>query len=509
MSTEKMYYEKKLSDLIVQERYNIFRELGITELLATSAEWHDYIRESIPLRSFFFDNDTELILPSGRVITDLNDIWTIPKGYQRHFIKDLAEQQELLLALLRGEVHSQYILGITHNGSILDVIDAQQRLTTLFKFFNNQLSLPEGAVLRFIGHSEGKTISASNMKFEDFKGNPIYELLMDVILDEVVCNTVIHEGSRDTHIHIFKSLNTGNTKLTDMEVVTAEQYSVMEYARDFNNFGIEYTDVSDSEWDKLSKLWEVAGLNGKRYGQAKLVLQCVGFEKYGWGSNLTKKQYLEFAKNDSISKSWKDIFNIFTKLHKTVILSKKDIDNKDLWGLQGWRVFLSFIRVLYRQEESIKIVVKDYKKFWEFAQDLMKDLRTTLGTNPTTGDYMFDEMKNKPHNNEKLVFGLVREFDKLFSSIGSHDEFLKKTGISVRDGNRAIDWKTKSLVWQLQDGKCNGCGVRVGVHNDGDHMHVEWSKGGNGEADNVQILCDSCHQDKTVEFNKKSNDDDE
>ena len=58
MSTEKMYYEKKLSDLIVQERYNIFRELGITELLATSAEWHDYIRESIPLRSFFFDNDT-------------------------------------------------------------------------------------------------------------------------------------------------------------------------------------------------------------------------------------------------------------------------------------------------------------------------------------------------------------------------------------------------------------------------------------------------------------------
>jgi len=505
--------EQTLRTVINDGIWNPFRDIGMTTLLTTTADFDKHILERISLRSLFFDTDKTLTLPSKRVLVNLNNIWTIPQGYQRHFIKDMVEQQELLLAILRGEVHSQYIFGITPTGTMLDVIDAQQRLVTLQKFFNNVLALPTGAVLKFIGHSEGKTISASEMKFEDFTGNPIYEILINGILDEVKCNSVIHEAQMESHIKIFKSLNTGNSKLVPMETITAEQNAVMAYARDFNNFGIVVDDTDDPNWEKLCNYWDVAGLNGKRYGQAKLILQCVGFEKYGWGGNITSKQMIEFGENDTISKSWKDIFHIFTKLHTTVILSKKDdIDNSDLWGLQGWRVFLSFIRVLYRQEDSMKIVVKDYEKFWEFSEDLMKNLRTTLGVNPTTDDWFFDEMKSHPKNNEKLVFGLVREFDKVFGSLGSkknHDSFLKATGISVRDGNRAIDWKTKSLVWQTQDGKCNSCDVRVGVHNDGDHMHVEWSVGGNNKADNVQILCDSCHKDKTSEFVRKPTEDDE
>ena len=154
-------------------------------------------------------------------------------------------------------------------------------------------------------------------------------------------------------------------------------------------------------------------------------------------------------------------------------------------------------------------MIKDYDKFWKFSQDLMKDLRGSLDTDIEKALLLWDEKKKHPKTNEELVFGLIEQFDNVWGGLRDHDKFLKKTGISVRDGNRAIDYKTKSLVWQLQDGKCNGCGVRVGVHNDGDHMNIEWSKGGNGKSDNVQILCDDCHKSKTLEFMKSDGEDDE
>jgi hypothetical protein len=288
-----------------------------------------------------------------------------------------------------------------------------------------------------------------------------------------------------------------------MEQITAHRYDVFKYARNFNNFNITYDNANDDNWVKLNNLWSLAGLNGLRYEQAKLVLQCVCFEKYGWNSNISKKQMLDFAENDSISNSWKDIFNIFTKLHTDVITKKSDYDNRDLWGLQGWRVFLSFIRFLYRQEESIKIVVKDYEKFWVFAQDIMKNLRTTLGYNSSIQMYNFDMMKKHPSNNRQLILGLVEEFEKIFAKVDSHDEFLELTGISVRDGKRTISWSIASFVWQLQDGKCAGCDTRISVHDDKDHK-IRWADGGRGTKENAQILCDDCHnEDKKKEILKE------
>ena len=61
---------------------------------------------------------------------------------------------------------------------------------------------------------------------------------MGPILNGVMCESVIHIGTKQQHIHVFKSLNTGNTKLTKMEVVTSEQNKVMEWVRSFNNFDL-------------------------------------------------------------------------------------------------------------------------------------------------------------------------------------------------------------------------------------------------------------------------------
>jgi len=496
----------RVSELISKYEFESFRGKDFqSELLVTKTLPQYKTQHQIPIRSLFFDTPYEIELLSNRKIKRLFRMWGIPKGYQRHFVKTLEEQQSLLVALLRGEVDSQFIFGTDRQGSYLDVIDSQQRLTILKKFFNNQLSLPNDATLKFIGHNEHKAILCGGMKFEDFKENEIYDFLMETILDGVMCNTIVHMGSKKQHIQTFKSLNTGNTKLTVMETITAEQNSVMMYVRHFNNFGKEI-ECDGDEWEELKNLWSLTGIKGLRYDLSKLVLQCVCFEHYGW-RNITQKEFIEFSENQTISKSWKDIFDIFTKLHTEVIKEKKDYENEDLWKLQGWRTFLSFLRFLYKQEDSVKIVVKDYNKFWLFAQDLMKNLRTTLGYNQSTESWVFDDMKSQPQNNKKLVVGLVKEFDKVFSEHTSHDSFLNETGISVRDGKRAISFKTGSLVWQLQDGKCKECGTRISVRDEKDH-NLEWAEGGKGDkdVDNVQLLCNSCHKKKTKNFVSKSDD---
>lgn len=492
--------EETLTELMSKHRWDTISGQSVGERMATKPRYDSKIKVKFTIRDLFFDTNREIQLLSPRKLKNIFKLWRIPKAYQRHFVKDFKQQQNLLVALLLGDVDSQFIFGVTPNALDMDVIDAQQRLTVLKLFFDNKLPLPNNAILKFIGHSEGRTLDCSGMYFNDFNDHPISKLLMDSILDGVVCETVIHEGPVSVHIAVFNDYNTTNTPLNDMEQITAHPYEVFKYARDFNNFGITYDYANDDNWIKLNNFWSLAGLNGLRYEQAKLVLQCVCFEKYGWSGNISKKQMMDFAENDSISNSWKDIFNIFTKLHTDVITKKSDYDNRDLWGLQGWRVFLSFIRFLYRQEESIKIVVKDYEKFWMFAQDIMKDLRTTLGYNDSIQMYNFDMMKKHPSHNRQLILGLVEEFEKIFSKANSHDEFLELTGISLRDGKRIISWDVASYVWQIQNGKCAGCGVRISVHNDKDHK-IRWADGGKGTKENAQILCDGCHnEDKKKEI---------
>ena len=499
---------ERCSQLFTKYEFEAFRGKDFqTELLHTPTLPQYKTQHQIPIRSLFFDTPYEIELLSSKKIKRLCEMWGIPKAYQRHFVKTHAQQQSLLVALLRGEVDSQFIFGTDREGSYLDVIDSQQRLTILKRFFNNQLSLPDDAALKFIGHTEHKAIRCGGMKFEDFKENEIYDLLMETILDGVMCNTIVHMGGTKQHIQIFKSLNTGNTKLQAMEIVTAEQNSVMMYVRDFNNFGYEIQTDGD-DWNTVKELWELTTIGGLRYELSKLVLHCVCFEHYGW-RNIRDAEFIKFSETQSISKSWKDIFEIFTKLHTEVIKEAKDYENAALWGLQGWRTFLSFLRFLYKQEDSVKIVVKDYNKFWLFAQDLMKNLRTTLGYNQSTESWTFDGMKSLPQNNKKLVVGLVTEFNKVFSEHMSHDSFLNETGISVRDGKRAISFKTGSLVWKLQDGKCKKCGVRISVRDEKDHT-LEWADGGKGDSDmnNVQLLCNSCHSDKTKKYVSNQSTDD-
>jgi len=498
--------EDQLKILKIKHHFDIFKGNAFRQLLAKPAIYNEKVKVKLTLRSLFFDTNYEIVLVSGRKLKKIFKLWRIPKEYQRHFVKDYKQQQDLLLALLLGEVDSQFIFGVTPTTFDMDAIDSQQRLTILKLFFQNKLPLPKNAILRFIGHDEGATIDCSNMYYSEFNEHQIFQLLMDTILDGVICETVVHEGPVETHIAVFNAYNTGNTSLNDMEQITAHPYEVFKYARNFNNFNITYDNANDDNWVKLNNLWSLAGLNGLRYEQAKLVLQCVCFEEYGWNSNISKKQMLDFAENNSISTSWKEVFAIFTKLHTDVITKKSDYDNRDLWGLQGWRVFLSFIRFLYRQEESIKIVVKDYQKFWMFAQDIMKDLRTTLGYNDSIQTWNFDLLKKHPSNNMQLIRGLVDKFEKIFENANSHDEFLELTGISVRDGKRIISWSTASLIWQLQNGKCAGCGTRISVHNDKDHK-TPWSRGGKGTKENAQILCDDCHnEDIKKEFMNQTND---
>ena len=47
-------------------------------------------------------------------------------------------------------------------------------------------------------------------------------------------------------------------------------------------------------------------------------------EHYGWNGNITTtQQMIDYSNTKTISQSWKDIFQIFTKLHTDVVKEKR------------------------------------------------------------------------------------------------------------------------------------------------------------------------------------------
>lgn len=62
-------------------------------------------------------------------------------------------------------------------------------------------------------------------------------------------------------------------------------------------------------------------------------------------------------------------------------------------------------------------------------------------------------------------------------------------------GSRHISDKTKREVWERDGGKCRQCQSRDDIEYD--HIHPV-SKGGNSEAENIQLLCRPCNRRKRV-----------
>src|SRR5689334_1602032 len=73
--------------------------------------------------------------------------WQRDKGLWKH-----SKKQELIDSILRGwKLPKLYFLKTSEDPEEFEVVDGQQRLTTIFEFFDNELSLSEKSAKEFRG----------------------------------------------------------------------------------------------------------------------------------------------------------------------------------------------------------------------------------------------------------------------------------------------------------------------------------------------------------------------
>jgi hypothetical protein len=128
--------------------------------------------------------------------------------YQRGYVWALKDElpPRLIESILLEIPIPPIYLGKLQGGK-MDVIDGQQRLTTLFRFVGNQLMLKK---LQRLSGLNGK-------RFRE-----LHEELQNKILDAPIRSIVIDTGSNDTlRYEVFERLNRGAMALTEQEIRNA------------------------------------------------------------------------------------------------------------------------------------------------------------------------------------------------------------------------------------------------------------------------------------------------
>ena len=131
---------------------------------------------------------------SGRIIID--------PEWQRNYVWDNSRASKLIESFLLDIPVPVIYLAKNELGKY-EVIDGLQRLTSVFKYFDNKYKLQKLDLLN------------------DYKGKLFSELPMEIqnkLEDSILRSFELSDSNGDVHFIVFERLNTGGVKLNDMEI---------------------------------------------------------------------------------------------------------------------------------------------------------------------------------------------------------------------------------------------------------------------------------------------------
>lgn len=133
----------------------------------------------------------------------------IQPNYQRLFVWD-AKKASLLIESVLLDIPIPIIYLAQNEDGVENVIDGQQRLTSLFSFIQGKF--PDGRVFKLTGLNVFKELKGKTYKdLDDVKQEKIRDYALRVI-------SFTNESDPDLQYEIFQRLNTGSVALNDQEL---------------------------------------------------------------------------------------------------------------------------------------------------------------------------------------------------------------------------------------------------------------------------------------------------
>lgn len=179
------------------------------------------------------------------------------------------------------------------------------------------------------------------------------------------------------------------------------------------------------------------------------------------------------AKNNRLTQAKKTI-NLNMKIDLLVLMTYL----KRVYGKQKIEhVFDTYIN------QFIDMVVR-YKQFSKKPENTTDDDKSFM----VKYNRFFDAFRGGVNGNNQFRFDIFKQI------------FLENFPQQVNDSERLFSRETKEFTWLKQKCKCAKCNTEVTLEeSEADHV-IEWSRLGQTTEDNCEVLCKTCHKEKTKNF---------
>lgn len=293
-----------------------------------------------------------------------NKTLILQPSYQRQYICSNKEASRYIESILLGCVIPEIQLFEEENGT-LEVIDGQQRLTSLIKYINNEY--------RLIGLQHFQVLT----KFY-FRDLPI-ELQNKIRNYSISCRIMSNNEDKNYKFLVFERLNMGSKKLTAQEI----RNCIMQ-----GPFLDEVKILSENK--KYLKTLSCRNLNNKRFGFTEFILRLISFAEYYPTVNHIAAYNINKLLIEYNEKSNEEIKSILDKYTQTIETMMKIVAKHSMFNHHGSinkttieSVFLNIHFILQGKSEIT------YEQLSNNIEAFNEAIRDVINNDQTYEDFRF------------------------------------------------------------------------------------------------------------------------
>ena len=395
----------------------------------------------------------------------------IPKRFQRNFVKDLNGKQSIMKAIFNHQLTNPLYFSYRRELDTLEIIDGQQRWSTLIRFITNEFALGKNTIVN--GKFKSK-VDISGLTYKQIiEEIPNGKEIMDDIFYSTYLPVILYDGTEAEIRQLFKELNSGSSNLKDIEILLATESPLSEQVREWND---------TINFDKIH-------IETNRFTAAELILKLYYYFKHG-AKKVNKKDLeaiINIPLNSQFTKTINDIDKFIEIIPPTAVKE------------HGKGTIRLLMYMLIDLRKANNVLITDYTKFFEYIDMMFKYFMKTKGK-VTIGNKEYWWLVDMARRDDKdVIQKLSIEMDlylvqQLKKVSGNLEKFNEISGIQLREKKRNI---TKLQRWQVllnQHSICPHCNKKVHLGDEAHHV-VRYSKGGPNEVANMVIMHAVCHKE--------------
>lgn len=353
-----------------------------------------------------------------------------------------------------------------------DVLDGMHRLTTIFKYLNNEFALNKKYFL-----DKARNEKNHNCKFEDLT-KETQKKFKDYKLSFNKLDTSYHHNSDKRH-QKWKQLNQNAAPLNHFEYnkgLFVNFYNAITPHKDYYTEKLFFhkKDNRGAIEMKVIEIYILSNILPNNWSSISNMIDKFCTEEIGETTEFINI-YLEKEKQN-IEKKVEFTKKVITTLYNEQIFATDKSIYKSYFII--YQILIGRLVYFFTKDNN----PNPTKLFNRHCQDIIKIMNKTFFEVEISALLNRYDLQTR---NSQFQKNLCNDIDELIQDICTRTAGPRCFARSI------IDKKLKE-----QDNKCVMCKEEKNGGWEGDHI-LEWSRGGTTTYDNLQVLCTFCHQNKT------------